>query len=165
MSNVIEKLGSYQIITNLLPGTFFGIALELILGIGITSLSITEKIVIYYFIGLILNRIGSLVVNPILKKCKVIVEVPYQDYVKAVKKDSKIDILSETNNYFRTLLAGTILLLIIYICMNSGIIWKWLVSNWRWSSLVCLIIMFVFAYRKQTDYVRRHVEAVNSQEG
>lgn len=165
MSNVIEKLGSYQIITNLLPGTFFGIALELILGIGITSLSITEKIVIYYFIGLILNRIGSLVVNPILKKCKVIVEVPYQEYVKAVKKDSKIDILSETNNYFRTLLAGTILLLIIYICMNSGIIWKWLVSNWRWSLLVCLIIMFVFAYRKQTDYVRRRVEAVNSQEG
>lgn len=165
MSNVIEKLDSYQIMTNLLPGTFIGIALEFILGMGITSPSVTEKIVIYYFIGLILNRIGSLVVNPILKKCRVIVEAPYQEYVKAVKEDSRIDILSETNNYFRTLLAGTILLLILYICMNSEIVWKWLVSNWRCSSLVCLIVLFVFAYRKQTDYVRRCVEAVNSQEG
>lgn len=164
MSNVIEKLGSYQIITNLLPGAFFGIALEFILGIGITSLSVTEKIVIFYFIGLILNRIGSLVVNPILKKIKVIIEAPYQEYVKAVKKDSKIDILSETNNYFRTVLTGNIFLFILYICMNSEIVWKWLASNWRWCSLVALIILFVFAYRKQTDYVRRRVETVNNQE-
>ena len=115
MSSIIEKLDSYQIMTNLLPGAFFCIAVDLILGMAIPFQDVVEEIVIYYFIGLILNRIGSLVVKPVLKKCKFIIEAPYPEYVKAVKKDSKIDILSETNNYFRTLLAGSILLFTIYL--------------------------------------------------
>ena len=28
MNNIIEKLGSYQIMTNLLPGAFFGVGLS-----------------------------------------------------------------------------------------------------------------------------------------
>lgn len=160
----MEKLDSYQIMTNLLPGTFIGIALDLILGIAIPFQNVVEEIVIYYFIGFILNRIGSLVVKPVLKKCKFIVETPYPEYVKAEKKDSKIDVLSETNNYFRTLLSGAILLFIIYLCMNLETIWGWLISNWRWFALVCLIALFLFAYRNQTGYVRKRVEAVNSQE-
>lgn len=164
MSKLMETLDSYQIMTNFLPGTFFGIALDLILGITIPFQSVVEEIVIYYFIGLILNRIGSLVVKPVLKKCNFIVETPYQEYVKAEKKDSKIDILSETNNYFRTLLAGAILLFIIYLCMNLEIIRGWLISNWRCFVLVCLIALFLFASRNQTGYVRKRVEAVNSQE-
>ena len=99
-----------------------------------------------------------------MKKCKFIVEAPYPEYVKAVKKDSKIDILSETNNYFRTLLAGAILLFTIYLCMNLETIWGWLISNWRWIALACSIILFLFAFRNQTDYVRKRVEAVNSQD-
>lgn len=164
MSSIIEKLDSYQIMTNLLPGAFFSIVLELIIGMAIPFQDVVEEIVIYYFIGLILNRIGSLVVKPVLKKCKFIVEAPYPEYVKAVKKDSKIDILSETNNYFRTLLAGAILLFTIYLCMNLETIWGWLISNWRWIALACSIILFLFAFRNQTDYVRKRVEAVNSQD-
>ena len=33
MNNFIEKLGTYQIMTNLLPGVFFGTSLKLLLGI------------------------------------------------------------------------------------------------------------------------------------
>lgn len=32
MNGFIKKLGSYQIMTNLLPGIFFGIGLKLLLG-------------------------------------------------------------------------------------------------------------------------------------
>ena len=99
-----------------------------------------------------------------MKKCKFIIEAPYPEYVKAVKKDSKIDILSETNNYFRTLLAGSILLFTIYLCMNLETVWGWLISNWRWIALAGLIALFLFAFRNQTDYVRKRVEAVNSQD-
>ena len=73
MSSIIEKLDSYQIMTNLLPGAFFCIAVDLILGMAIPFQDVVEEIVIYYFIGLILNRIGSLVVKPVLKKCKFII--------------------------------------------------------------------------------------------
>lgn len=46
MSNFIEKLGSYQIVTNLLPGVFFGMALKLLLGITIPLENIGEEIIV-----------------------------------------------------------------------------------------------------------------------
>ena len=70
MNNFIEKLGSYQIITNLLPGVFFGMALRLLLGITVPMGNMGEEIMVYYFMGLIINRISSLIVKPILKRCR-----------------------------------------------------------------------------------------------
>ena len=58
MSNFVEKLGSYQIMTNLLPGIFFGIVLKLLLGITLPIQNIGEEIMVYYFMGLIINRIS-----------------------------------------------------------------------------------------------------------
>ena len=44
MSSIIEKLDSYQIMTNLLPGAFFGIALDLIFGMAIPFQGVVEEI-------------------------------------------------------------------------------------------------------------------------
>ena len=70
MNNFIEKLGTYQIMTNLLPGVFFGTSLKLLLGITLPIENIGEEIIVYYFMGFVINRISSLIVKPILKKCK-----------------------------------------------------------------------------------------------
>ena len=51
MSSIIEKLDSYQIMTNLLPGAFFGIALDLLLGMAIPFQGVVEEIVVYYFVS------------------------------------------------------------------------------------------------------------------
>jgi len=110
MSSIISKLGSYQILTNLLPGAFFVLTLRFIFQIDIPNEGIFEVIIIYYFIGLVINRVGSLVVEPFLKKLHVkkhyfIKYAPYSNYVKAMRVDPKIDTLSEMNNYIRSLLA------------------------------------------------------------
>ena len=42
MNNFIEKLGTYQIMTNLLPGVFFGTSLKLLLGITLPIENIGE---------------------------------------------------------------------------------------------------------------------------
>ena len=140
MNNFIEKLGSYQIITNLLPGVFFGMALRLLLGITVPMGNMGEEIMVYYFMGLIINRISSLIVKPILKRCRFIHEVPYFDYAKAAKVDSKIDVLSEANNYFRALLTSSLLLIVIQAIRLS--IWKieWISSNWKWISMIFLSV-------------------------
>ena len=49
MNNFIEKLGSYQIITNLLPGVFFGMALRLLLGIVVPMENIGEEIGLLFY--------------------------------------------------------------------------------------------------------------------
>ena len=164
MSNFIEKLGSYQIVTNLFPGVFFGMALKLLLGITIPLENIGEEIIVYYFMGFIINRISSLIVKPILKKCKFIHEASYSDYFKASKIDSKIDVLSETNNYFRALLTSSLLLIVISIVRIS--IWKitWISSNWKWISMISLVILFLFAYKKQIKFICKRVEIANEQQ-
>lgn len=162
MNNFIEKLGSYQIITNLLPGVFFGMALRLLLGIVVPMENIGEEIMVYYFMGLIINRISSLVVKPILKKCRFIQEVPYSDYAKAAKVDSKIDVLSEANNYFRTLLTSCLLLIVIAILQISICNIKWFSLNWKWLLLILLSLLFLFAYKKQTKFICKRIEVVKS---
>lgn len=164
MSNFIEKIGSYQIMTNLLPGVFFGMALKLLLGITIPIENFGEEIIAYYFMGFVINRISSLIVKPILKKCKLIHETSYSDYYSAAKMDSKIDVLSEANNYFRALLTSSLLLIVISIGQNS--IWKikWVSSNWKWMLMIFLVVLFLFAYRKQTKFIYKRVEIVNEKQ-
>lgn len=164
MSNFIEKMGSYQIMTNLLPGVFCGMALKLLLGIAMPMENIGEEIIVYYFMGFIINRISSLIVKPVLKKCKFIHEVSYPDYSRAMKIDSKIDILSETNNYFRALLTSSLLLIVIQMIRKS--IWKieWISSNWKWISMISLVILFLFAYKKQIKFICKRVEIANEQQ-
>jgi hypothetical protein len=90
MSGILEKLGSYQILTNLLPGAFFGLTLKLFFRLGLQTENISEDIVVYYFMGLIINRIGSLAVEPILKKLRFVKYVPYPEFLKALKADRKL---------------------------------------------------------------------------
>lgn len=68
MIGIIEKLNSYQILTNLMPGAFFGLGIKFLFGLMLPTQNVGEEVITYYFMGLIINRIGSLVVEPILKK-------------------------------------------------------------------------------------------------
>lgn len=110
MGKFIEKLDSYELMTSLLPGTFFCISLRIFCGLEFPIENMVEEIVLYYFAGLIINRIGSIIVKPCLLKVNVIKEVTYDEYVKAEKKDSKIKVLMETSNYYRSMLTSTTLL-------------------------------------------------------
>lgn len=163
MNSVIEKLGSYQLITNLLPGAFFGLAIKYFFNINLPIENIGEGIVVYYFIGLFISRIGSLVTEPILKKMHFINCSDYGDFVKAVKIDPKIDILSEMNNYLRSLLTCVLLLPIIKLTQVLSSRWLWLSVNWKWILIVVFFVVSLLSYLKQSSYVRKRVVAVNSQ--
>ena len=164
MNNVIEKLGSYQIVTNLFPGAFFGMALKFFFELSLPTENIGEEILVYYFMGFVINRIGSLIIKPILEKMKFIQEAPYPDYLKAVKVDAKLDILSETNNYFRSTLTCFVLLPIV--CLMRMLIENvsWINNGWKGCAIAFLIVLFLFAYRKQTNIVKKRTEAINSQQ-
>ncbi|MBQ3513630.1 MAG: hypothetical protein IJA32_07515 [Lachnospiraceae bacterium] len=164
MNNVIEKLDSYQIMTNLLPGAFFGMALRFFFELSLPTGNIGEEILVYYFMGFVINRIGSLIVKPILEKMKFIQEAPYTDYLKAVKVDTKLDILSETNNYFRSTLTCFVLLPIVGIMRMLIENVSWIGSCWKNLAIVFLIVLFLFSYRKQTDIVKRRTGAINNQQ-
>ena len=163
MNSFIEKLDSYQLVTNLLPGAFWGIAIKFFLGISLPVENIGEEILVYYFMGFVINRIGSLFVQPILRKLRFIKEAPYPEYLKAAKVDEKINTLSTTNNFFRSTLTCFILLPIVKL-LQVLIEYVGLIEKcWKGCSIVFLIILFTLAYRKQTDIVRIRSEVVNCQ--
>jgi len=158
MGDIADKLDSYQILSNLLPGAFFVTMVKLFYGIDLTGWNVGEIIITYYFVGFIISRLGSLILEPFLKKVKWVEFAPYSDFLAAEKADNKVTILSETNNYIRSLLTATVLLpafWLLLILKENNI---WFATHWKEIFWVGAILLFSFSYRKQTSFVRKRVQ-------
>lgn len=108
---------------------------------------------------MIASRIGSLVIEKICLKSKIIAYAKKKEYVEATKRDKLIEELLETSNMYRTL-AGMILTLgicRIYVIVANYFIISHLVTIW--VVLIVLFILFVTAFRKQTKHILSRVEA------
>ena len=107
-----------------------------------------------------ISRISSVVVEPILKKIRFVKFRDYKLFVEACKKDSKLDILVETNNKFRVLLTVIFLVICskIFYSVNLSCL-KLSVNVQQYLLLVSLAVIYLFAYRKQTNYVTKRIDA------
>ncbi len=159
MKDLLDKLSSYNVFNYLLPGIIF-----VVLSKAFTSYSFEQKDVIlgaflYYFIGLVISRVGSLLVEPVLRKIHFVQFAEYSEFVSASHKDEKLNILSETNNMYRTFCALFLMILILKLYEKVTMAFPD-ASHWsRHVVIVGLLIIFLWAYRKQTQYVRQRVES------
>ena len=159
MGDIADKLDSYQILSNLLSGAFFVTMVKLFYCIDLTGWNVGEIVITYYFVGFIISRFGSLVLEPLLKKVKWIEFAPYSDFLAAEKVDSKVTILSETNNYILSLLAATVLLPVFWLLLTLKEQNIWFALHWKEIFWIGAILLFSFSYRKQTSFVRSRVQA------
>jgi hypothetical protein len=118
---------------------------------------IVTGVFLYYFVGLVISRFGSLAIEPMLKRVSFLQFAEYKEFVAACKEDEKIELLSEVNNTYRTLSSLFLLLLLLKL-------YEWVegrvpvLKDWGAIVLaVLLTIMFLLAYRKQTNYIRKRV--------
>ena len=119
---------------------------------------------IFYFIGSVISRFGSVVIEEILKKIKFIKYSNYNDYINAVKKDDFIKKLLISNNTYRTLCAGFLLILIIkgvkelvnYFNLQTGIIYT--------IVIIFGFILYLLSFKKQTGIIVKRVDKVKSEE-
>lgn len=157
---LIDKLSQYNFVTNIIPGTILCFIIKYMVGY---DLFVTEEWyqmgIIFYFVGIVNNRFGSLVIEWAMKKTKIVKFAKYELFVKAEKNDSKITTLSMENNVFRSYIA---------VCTLSFMtsLFKVIADNVNWVNecktqflLFALLILFVLSYRKQTTYVRKRVDA------
>jgi hypothetical protein len=159
MKDLLDKLSSYNLFNYLLPGTLFAAAAEHISDYSFHRGDLIIDLFTYYFIGLVISRIGSLVVEPVLKKTGFVKFASYSAYVKASSLDEHIAILSEQNNMFRTLCA---LFLALPAFRALDAIGRYFGVGPVLGSLIAfglLSALFAFAYRKQTQFVKKRVEA------
>lgn len=158
MKEILSKLSSYNLFNYLLPGVIFVIAASKFSRYSFMQQDIIIGLILYYFIGLVISRFGSIAIEPFLRKISFIRCADYEDFVSASKKDEKLELLSEINNTYRTLcsLFALFLLLKVYEKIEDTF------SDLQdWSAMILVILlffMFLFSYRKQTAYVVKRIK-------
>lgn len=161
MENILEKLSSYNILNNILPGVvfiFFWDKSFPSMKFALSEDNIISSIFLYYFFGMIISRIGSLFIEPAFKFVKIIHFEPYSRYLQARCIDEKIQELLETDNLFRTMIATFLLLLIIRVVYNFIFYSEYTFYKDVFIYIFSILtIIFSLAYRKQTQYIVKRI--------
>jgi hypothetical protein len=159
MNELLSKLSSYNLFNYLFPGIIFAFLADQITSYSFVQSNLLVGLFLYYFIGLVISRFGSLVLEPFLKKIKFVQFEDYEKYCDACKRDSTLETLNEANNMYRTLCSLFFLLLLLKLYELLGSLVPGLR---RWSVIILVILLFVtflFSYKKQTGYVTKRIKA------
>jgi len=158
MNDFLDKISSYNLFNYLFPGVVFCLIVDKYFSYTLIQDDIVVGVFLYYFVGLIISRIGSIIIEPILKKIGFVKFAEYKDFISASKNDPKIEVLSEINNMYRTIIS-------LFISIGFVAIFETLKTKWPFIDtfsieiiITVIIIMFLMAYKKQTDYVCKRVE-------
>ena len=157
MSDLLNKITSYNIFNNLFPGALFVFVSNYLGLFSVTESNVIVELFIYYFIGMTISRFGSVIIEPAFKKIGIVNYAPYSDYVSAASADPKIDILLEVNNTYRTLVALFVLLLLVFAGNRLSVYFGASQNIVNSVLLVSVFLLYVCSYRKQTSFIRERV--------
>ena len=82
--------------------------------------------------------------------------------MKAEKKDDKIKLLSELNNFYRSLTALSCVFVVMELITNFNGIAQCIVSDRMLLISIFTLLIFLLSYRSQTRYVVSRVDKVIS---
>lgn len=163
MKELLEKITSYNLFNYLLPGVIFSLLVSKMTRYPIIQQDLVVGFFLYYFIGMVISRFGSIVIEPLLKKISLIEFTNYNDYVMASKKDLKIELFSEINNTYRTILSLLILLIFLKIYETLEINFNFPQAFTVMLTIVLLVVLFLLSYRKQTSYIKKRITSNQQQ--
>ena len=159
MEKIIEKIDNYNLFTNIVPG--FLILMFNVYYYNLHELNIGEQIVIAYFAGQTLNRIGSITIGILLLKLTREKGEPYNKYIVACRKDDKIDILLQERDTFRTFCT------LVLVCMLEIIFYKLIkffnISNGItiFSVLTIMFVIYAISFCKYNKYISERIRIAN----
>ena len=159
MKEFLEKMASYHLFNYLFPGVLFVFLADKFINLDLYQADIVFGLFLYYFIGLVISRIGSLILEPFLRRLKFVVFADYKDFVSASKIDPKIEQILEANNMYRTLFTLFLVLILIklYKLIEASIHF---VAIWdEYLFIGVLFLIFLFAYKKQSQLISERVKA------
>lgn len=157
MKDLLEKLSSYNLFNNFFPGILFAALVDQTTSYKFLINEIVVGVFLYYFYGIVIGRVGSLVIEPLFKRLRIIRFASYPDFIKASQKDNKIELLSESNNMYRTLISVFFCLLLLMAFEKLGQHVALIGNQSHLIGAVFLILLFAISYRKQTGYIRSRV--------
>lgn len=160
MKDLLDKISSYNLFNYLLPGILFVSIAKYVTSFDLTIENNFIGAFVYYFIGLTISRIGSLVLAPILRKIKYIKYSSYEDFVAASKEDEEIKLFSEVNNTYRTIMAMCMCVLLLVLCERTIIFFNLSESVIKITLIMFLFLLFIVSFRKQSKFIVDRVQIV-----
>ena len=157
MEKILEQIGTYNLFNYLLPGILFVYICKVANIIDLFQKDIITGVFIYYFIGMIISRIGSLFIEGVIKKVFKIKFAEYNNYLDAQKEDDKINLFIEINNTYRTIIAIPVTVgftAVIVQLHNYFKIEAWVIIVFV---LIMISLLFSFSYKKQSQYIVKRV--------
>lgn len=161
LKSLLERVSSYQIFTFLLPGVAFLAPLTWYYSKPIPETTIWEKLLICYFVGMIISRIGTFVFEswPGHLPCKRLgIElINYPQLIKSEKLDSKIGSLLQVSNTYRSMAGAAFSLLLVGLVNHFYNLGFHFPRVLHWINIF-LCILFYSSFKKQYWYVNERVK-------
>lgn len=157
MKEVIEKISNYNFFNYLLPGIIFTNIADKFTTYIFLENNLVIAVFTYYFIGLVISRFGSLVIEPILIRSMFVKYTSYKKFIAASKQDEKIELLTESNNMYRTFCSMLFLLLLLKIVEIIELNYPNLMILNPYLLLLSLLTLFLYSYKKQSQYISERV--------
>lgn len=158
LASFLGRISNYNLLTNLIPGAILCVLLKYLVGYDFMNVGALELLVIFYFVGMVNGRIGSLIVEWFLKKIHLVTFREHKLFVAAEQKDKKIVSLTETNNMYRSMISVAFTAIVIKL-YHVGVDLNWDFGNVTdWVVLGAMLVLFAIAYRKQTKYIVSRID-------
>jgi hypothetical protein len=161
MDELLRVIEQYKIFNYLVPG----VIVTFLIGDGtfyhkLQSQNILVEFFIYYFVGLIVSRLGSLFVEGFLRNIGMVKFAPYSDYLDASKKDEKIEKFSQENNMYRTFIAAFLTIFLVNLGYRIFSDTEVLVRETVPFLLGMLTLagLMTLSYRKQTAFIGKRID-------
>ena len=155
MEKIIEKIDRYNLFTNIIPG--YIMLIFNIYYFKLHEINIFEQLIIAYFVGQTLSRLGSLLTSKILLKLTKEKGESYDKYIIACEKDQKISTLLQERNICRTFC--TLFVICIIEISLSKVIPIFKISSDILVILVLIILVIIYgcAFCKYNKYISNRV--------
>ncbi len=159
MDKIIDKIDKYNLFTNIVPR--YLLLMFNIYYLKIENLNIGEQIIISYFVGQTLSRLGSIIGQKILFKFTKEKGESYDKYIIASDKDTKIATLMQERNMCRTFCV------LFVICIIEIILTKIININSIKSDIILIILLFILlviyaiSFCKYNKYVLDRIQIQN----
>jgi hypothetical protein len=152
---VFEKLDAYNLFANLVPGAALTYALRYS---GFPTPSpdkFLAFLLVSFVAGVTANRLGSLLLDPLLRRWKFLKPKDYHSFLMREKADRKLDALVANSGLYRTFFTAGI----IYL---AALVIAPLVTPLGGKALLLIFIIggmavFLFAFRKEDGYIHSRI--------
>ena len=153
MDEIAKKVSAYNLMNALIPGGALVYSLEAFGYLNLKEINVLCLVPMAFILGLIGSRIGSLILESIAIKLKLI-ERDYERYTQAQATDDRLFTLTTVSNMYRTLAGSTLVLAILAL----GKLFPESFRPWIVAGLgVAVFLLFILSWIKQERYVSQRV--------